>query len=179
MSETGAFRQQCQRLRLRETLVHDHWSLLSTVLTFLFVAAAVAAIVFEPVVRYVFLFFLLCYPMSVLPTHLLVRKLIADSQFRSSVNFGIRFLLSIVYTIVISIVIACCGGMWMKNIADLGAWWGLVAVAVAHFGALVTGPLSNGLKAILSNVRYWWLRLVKGKKMKALGDQYKRLADLF
>lgn len=179
MSETRAFRQQCQRLRLRETLVHDHWSLLSTALAFLFVAAAVAAIVCEPLVRYVFLFFLLCYPMSVLPTHLLVRKLIADSQFRSSVNFGIRFLLSIVYTIVISIVIACCGGMWMKNIADLGAWWGLVAVAVAHFGALVTGPLTNGLKAILSNVRYWWLRLVKGKKMKALGDQYKRLADLF
>jgi hypothetical protein len=117
--------------------------------------------------------------MAVLPTHLLVRKLIADSQFRSSVNFGIRFLLSVVYAVIISIVIACCGGMWMSRIADIGAWWGLVAVVVVHFGALVTGPLTNALKAILSNVRYWWLRLVKGKKMKALGNQYRRLADLF
>ena len=99
-----------------------------------------------PVVRWVVLFCLVCYPLPFIPTHLIVKKKIADPQFRSSVNWGVRFFLSILYAIVIGIVMACCDGAWMKNVADIGAWWGLVAVAWVHIAARLTAPTVNLLR---------------------------------
>lgn len=106
----------------------------------------VAAMVQVPVVRWVVLFGLVCYPIPFIPTHLLVKRLIADPQFRSSVNWGVRFFLSIIYAIVIGIVMACCGGGWMKNVADIGAWWGLVAVVWVPIAARLTAPTVNLLR---------------------------------
>jgi 1-acyl-sn-glycerol-3-phosphate acyltransferase len=112
----------------------------------LLIGGIVAAAVLVPMVRWILLFCLVCYPLPFIPTHLIVKKMIADPQFRSSVNFGVRFLLSIVYAIVIGIVMACCGGAWMSNVADLGGWWGLVAIAWVPIAARLTAPAVNLLR---------------------------------
>ena len=118
----------------------------ATVLAVLVVAAVVAAAVLVPVVRWVLLFALVCYPLPLIPTHLIVKKKIADPQFRSSFNFGVRLVLSIVYALVIGIVMAVTGGMWMSRVADLGAWWGLIAVAWVHIAARLTAPVACFLR---------------------------------
>lgn len=179
MEQTRQYNQICSRLHLRPRCVPDHWSLAATLLALIPIAALVAGIIAVPVVRWLFLFWLMCYPIPFLPTHLITRKLIADSQFRSSVNFGIRFLLSIIYAFVIGIVMACTGGAWMSNIADIGAWWGLVAIALLHIEAILAGPTVNALKAIGRNLHYWWLRIVKCREMKNLAAIYNRLVALF
>ena len=172
VEKTRDYQNQCRRLRLRERIVPDHWSLPTTLLALLPLAALIAGVIANPLVRWLFLFWIVCYPIPFLPTHLLVRKLIADSQFRSSVNFGIRFLFSILYAFVIGIVMACTGGMWMSNVADIGAWWGLIAVALIHLEAILAGPTVNALKAIGRNLRYWWLRIVKRKSLRTLQETF-------
>lgn len=179
MTETRDFKRKCNELRLRERMVPEHWSFGTLLLALLPLVALVAGIIAVPQVRWIFFFWLICYPIPFLPTHLLTRKLIADSQFRSSVNFGIRFILSIIYAFVIGIVMACTGGAWMSRLADIGAWWGVVAVALLHIEAILAGPTINALKAIGRNIRYWWLKIVKSKEMKSLDKSYKKLEELF
>lgn len=135
----------------------EHWPLVGTLAVVMGLAAVVAAAVMVPVVRWVLLFLLLCYPIPLIPTHLVVRKLIADPQFRSSVNFGVRFFFSILYAIVIGIVMAATGGAWMGRLADLGAWWGLIAVAWVHIGARLAAPFYNLLRGTYESCRYWFL----------------------
>ena len=74
---------------------------------------------------------------------------------------------------------ACTGGAWMSNLADIGVWWGLVAVALLHIEAILAGPTINALKAIGRNLRYWWLRIVRCKRMKNLNESYKKLVASF
>lgn len=153
-------------------LIAEHWSLVATLLSVLAVALPVVAAVLVPPVRWVLLFCLLCYPIPFLPTHLIVKKKVADTQFRSSVNFGVRLILSILYAVVIAIVMACCGGAWMSRLADIGAWWGLVALAVVHVGAWLAGPTITFLRDTLANCRYWlmWLGGRLRKAEKAYGE---------
>lgn len=143
-------------------LLSDHWSLAVTLLALLSVVLVVAAVVMAPVVRWVLLFCMVCYPLPLIPTHLIVRKKVADPQFRSSFNFGVRFVVSILYALVIGIVMACCGGVWMSRWLDLGAWWGLIAVAWVHIGARLSAPVVCFLRDTRDNIRYWWLCL-RGK----------------
>lgn len=124
----------------------------------------VAAAVLVPVVRWTVLFCLLCYPLPFIPTHLIMKKKTADPQFRSSVNFGVRFLLSIVYAIVIGIMMACCGGAWMNNIAHLGGWWGLVAVALVFIGARLAAPTVNLLLDTAEGCQHIFTRLTGKNK---------------
>ena len=134
----------------------------------LLVAAVATSAVLVPVVRWALLFGLLCYPMAVLPTHLVVRKKVADPQFRSSFNFGVRFFPSILYTIVIAVVLACCKGLL----------WGLAAVVVVFIVARITGPATHWLKNLLCNCRYWLLRLFRRGSMREIDKTYEALADL-
>lgn len=166
---------QCSALRLKPRRVATHWSLPATLGAALLLTALAVAAVTVPVVRWILLFCLLCYPIPFIPTHLLMRRLIGDPQFRSSVNFGVRFLFSILYGITIGIVMACCGGTWMSRLADLGAWWGLIAVALVHLEAWLSANVINSLKAIARNLRYWWLRLTHRRQMKALHDNLSAL----
>ena len=140
-------------------LLSDHWSLAATLLALLAIVLVVVAAVMVPLVRWVLLFCLLCYPLPFIPTHLIVRKKVADPQFRSSFNFGVRLVLSILYAIVIGIVMACCHGAWMGHWIDLGAWWGLVAVAWVHVGARLAAPTVCFLRDTWANIRYWMLCL--------------------
>lgn len=127
----------------------EHWSLAATLAAVLGIGAFVAAAVMVPAVRWALLFCLLCYPLPFIPTHLIVKKKVADPQFRSSFNFGVRLVLSILYAVVIGIVMTCCHGVL----------WGLVAVVWVHIGAWLAGPVVNFLRDTLANCRYWLLRL--------------------
>ena len=159
---------QCHRIHLDEHLIADHWPLVATFLALLFLAAFIVAFFVVTPLRLILLFCLLCYPLPLLPTHLIVRKKVADPQFRSSFNFGIRLILSILYAIVIAIVMACCGGAWMSRLADIGAWWGLVALAIVFLVARITAPVVNFLRDTLANCHYWLLRLFRRRSMQAI-----------
>jgi len=134
----------------------EHWNPVLTLLSWLLTGAFVAACCTLPAVRWIVLFCLLCYPMAVLPTHLTIKKVIADPQFRSSVNFGVRFFFSLLYTLVIAIVAAATGGLWMSRLADLGTWWGLIAIAVVFLAARLTGPIYNFFRNTLTGTRHWF-----------------------
>ena len=167
----------CRHLRLDKKQVSEHWHLPATALSLVAVAAALVAAIMVPPVRWILLFCLLCHPLPFLPTHLIVKRLIADPQFRSSVNFGIRLVLSILYTIIIGIVIACTGGMWMSNIAGIGAWWGLVAVVLVFVLAPLASHVVCFLRDMLANSRYWLLRLFRRKAMQEINKTYKNLKE--
>ena len=156
------------KLHLDEKMLSEHWNLGGTLMALLLVAAVATSAVLVPVVRWALLFGLLCYPMAVLPTHLVVRKKVADPQFRSSFNFGVRFFPSILYTIVIAVVLACCKGLL----------WGLAAVVVVFIVARITGPATHWLKNLLCNCRYWLLRLFRRGSMREIDKTYEALADL-
>lgn len=177
VEKTRRYKALCRSLHIGEKCSAEHGSFVSTLLMFLVFAAFIASIVIVPQVRWIVLFMLLCFPVPFLPTYLIPKKIIKDSQFRSSINFGIRFLFSILYCIVISIVVACCGGMWMSRLADIGAWWGLVAVALVHIEAVMAGPTVNALKWLGSNCHYWILCIFRPKKMKELVALQKSLED--
>lgn len=51
-------------------------------------------------------------PVVYLPTHLIARAKVEDPQFRSSINFAIRFGLSLVYMLVLFIVSICLFNVW-------------------------------------------------------------------
>lgn len=160
----------CRKLHISQKALPDRWSLPLTLLSVAALAAFLAATVLWAPLRWIVLFCLLSFPILFIPTHLLIRRLIADPQFRSSVNFGVRFLLTILYTIVIAIVVACGDGLWMSRLADLGAWWGVVPIALAHIGALLEASVVNLLKAIARNSHLWLLHLLRPKKIKALKE---------
>ena len=161
-------RSHCHRLRLDEKLISEHWSTIGTIVSLLSVLAVIAAVIAVPMVRWALLFCLLCYPMAVLPTHLIVKRKIADPQFRSSFNFGVRFFISILYTLVIVLVIACCKGIL----------WGLAAIAVVFFVARITGPATVFLRSTLTNTRYWLLRLFRRPAMREINKMYIALVNL-
>ena len=131
---------KCQRDEMSK------WEIWRPLLGALLIGGIFAAALLLPMVRWILLFSLVCYPLPFIPSHLIVKKTIADPQFRSSVNFGVRFLMSIVYAIVIGIVMAICGGAWMSNVAPLGGWWGLVAMVWVPVAARLTAPAVNLLR---------------------------------
>ncbi|MCR4659213.1 MAG: 1-acyl-sn-glycerol-3-phosphate acyltransferase [Bacteroidales bacterium] len=175
ISDSRLLREQCNLLHLNEKLISEHWSLGGTLLSLLPLAALLAVAIMVPAVRWVLLFCLLCYPLPLLPIQLIVRKVIADTQFRSSFDFGIRLVLSILYALTIGIVMACNGGAWMSRLADIGAWWGLVSVAVVFLDAYLAGPAINLIRDIFANCRYWLLRLFKHRSMRQLIDTIAKL----
>ena len=102
------------------------WTTLAALVT-LFVAIKPA----QTVIR----FLIEAYPLLLIPTHLLVHHWIEDTQFRSSINFALRFVLAIIYIPVFCIIMTCLHG-WIYGLATLAtsiimarltpvivAWW--------------------------------------------------------
>ena len=89
--------------------------------------AVAAACISVPILRHVLLFLLLAYPLPFIPTHLIVRRLIDDTQFRSSINFGVRLALFVVYTLVFALVIGIIKG----------PLWALLSIATAVVAARI------------------------------------------
>lgn len=62
--------------------------------------------------RDMLLLWLLSNPVVYLPTHLIAKAKVKDPQFRSSINYGIRFALTMVYVITLFVVEICTCGLW-------------------------------------------------------------------
>ena len=179
MTLSKDFHDRCANLHLGEKTFAEHWSLIATVLSLLAVSLVITVVLTVPLIRWTLLFFLLCYPIAVLPTHLIVKRKVADPQFRSSFNFGVRFFFSIIYIIVIAIVVASTKGMWMDRLADLGAWWGLAMVPMVFVCARVTAPVTVFLRRTLNNCYYWLLRFFRRRTMRKIDKIHKTLKDYF
>lgn len=178
MSVCESLRVQCRRLHLDVKLTGEHWSWLETLLALLVMGMLLLATATIRPLRMVILFCLLCYPIPWLPTHLIMKRKVADPQFRSSFNFGVRFALSIVYALLIGIIMALCEGAWMSQLVDIGSWWGLVAVVVVFVGASLAGSVISFLMNMRDNCRYWLLRLLRHSSMKEIDQTLKTIKDL-
>lgn len=148
----------CQRLHLDLHAATDPWHPLWTLTATAAVAAAVTATALFQPVREVLLWILLCNPLILIPTHLLVKKLIKDPQFRSSVNYGIRLVLSLLYTIVITVVMCCTRGIG----------WGALALATAVAVARANAIIHPFLRRWLQNLQRGWLHLTHRSDMRQL-----------
>ena len=179
MTLTDTLGAQCRRQRINPLLAAGHWRWGTTLAALLALLLPMAAAIAVPTVRRVLLFLLLCYPLPLLPTHLAVRSRVADPQFRSSFNFGIRFFVSILYAVVIGIVMACCRGAWMAGLLDLGPWWGLVAVAVVVAGAACAGTVVTFLRDTLANSRYHWHRIAHRKAVQQIDRTLETISQTF
>lgn len=168
--QAQSYTKQCAALKLQPTLTAEHWSLPLFLFSILAMAGIAAACVLSKPILMAALFYILCYPIAYLPTHLIPRKIIKDSQFRSSINFGIRFGFSIIYTLVFSIVMLCTrGGMWGSMLPQLcGFCWFLIALVVPFFAAHINRNLVYWFRKHNANGRYWTRALFQGKKVRAL-----------
>lgn len=181
IKNAGALRSLCDGMKINEKLLSEHWGLPATMLSVLGFAAIVAAAVMLPPLRWLLLFCLLCNPIPLLPTHLITKKKIADPQFRSSVNYGIRLGLSILYAIAIFVVTLSGGLDRLTGHISFGIQlpslvWGIIAVALLHLEARLAGPVINLFRDMISNCRYWLLRLFKRASMRKVDETYSALA---
>ena len=158
VSNSKAYLDICRRLHLDLHTATDPWHPAWTILTTAAMAAAVAATVLFQPVRGVLLWMLLCNPLVLLPTHLLVKPLIQDPQFRSSVNYGIRLVLSLLYIIVITVVVCCTRGIG----------WGALALATAVAMARANAIVHPFLRRWAFNLHRAWLHLTHYDDMHQL-----------
>ena len=62
--------------------------------------------------RDMLLLWILSNPVVYLPTHLIAKAKVKDPQFRSSINYGIRFALTLVYILTLFVLEICTSGLW-------------------------------------------------------------------
>ena len=120
----AVFADECRHQGVPLWFASKGWSVGKSLLAILAVLITVGAIAVSPLWKYWILSNVVVY----LPTHLITRRIIQDSQFRSSVNYGIRLLLQFINGIVVFIVFTC-----LHNV-----WWGLCMAALCALSAWVT-----------------------------------------
>lgn len=164
----AALRDRCRRLGLRSQVLSEHWPWVPTLVLALAVLLGVVLLVGWRPLRMVALFALLCYPLPLLPTHRLIRRRVADTQFRSSFNWGVRFFGSLAYVLVAAVALAVAGCGWMDSLTGLrlGGWWGAVAVAWAFVAARLTAPVATLLRRTADSLHYWLLRLTRRRPLR-------------
>ena len=146
VERTNKYIGDCEKAGVRPEVEATQWNPLVLLLSTLALAAVVAScVVCKPLLR-VLLFCIACNPIPLLPTHWIVNRKVADTQFHSSFNFGIRFFLSIFYVIVFSIVMGCThGGCWGDMLPGMGGfWWWLVAFDLPFLLPISTGRFTHG-----------------------------------
>lgn len=105
LAEGAAFAEQCRQHGIPLWFASKDWGKGKSIVTLL--AFAVGLVAFKSY----FLQWLICNPIVYLPTHLVPKKIIKDPQFRSSVNYGIRLILTLLYLIIFFIVTCFTGGL--------------------------------------------------------------------
>ena len=115
-----AFAEDCQRRRVPLWFASKGWTLAKGVLSLGAVLLTLAGISF------IWKYWLLSNVVVYLPTKPLVKRMIQDPQFRSSVDYGIRLLLQFINAIVVFIVFTCTHnvlwGLGMVGLCMLSAW---------------------------------------------------------
>ena len=144
----------CDSLHISEDLPSEHLSPTACMTAILCILAAATLAVAIPLVRMSLLFWLLCFPLPLLPTHLIFKKMRIDPQFKSSFNFLLRYFFTIAYTIVMGITVTVNKGFWMNDMVGIGAWWGAVAGILVVIGAAITGKAAAFLSLLADSCRF-------------------------
>lgn len=151
------YKEECQKIRLREDFISEKWSPLKLgVATCSLLLVLTSAFLLSPV-RNLLLFCILCFPLILFPTYLIPRKIIKDTQFRSSINFAIRFGFSIIYSLALWIFAATKG--WLLLLTSV-----LGTLLMAYF----SGNILRGLKSLSENWKFIFLRIHKSKQVKKI-----------
>lgn len=172
---TQQYLSQCQQLNITPHQHAEQWGVGLLLLSLVGIGASVAGLIVSPLFRWLCLFCLACYPISLLPTHRLIHRIIKDSQFRSSINFVARFVLSIIYILLFSILLGCHqGGFWGRHVAEMnGLCWGLLAFITAIILALINRHVQHWAQRLYDNLRIGMLRLTHRRNIHQM-EQLKR-----
>lgn len=162
------YKTTCQTVGIREDFLSEKWNPIKlAVATLAFILLILSAFIFTPV-RETVLFGILCFPLILVPTYLIPKRIIKDTQFRSSINFAIRFGFSIIYSL----------GLWI-----FAATKGLIPLVACLLGtfliAYCSGNILRGLKNLSENWKYIFLRLQKSKQVKQLLQLKKSLYESY
>ena len=150
--------QLCQSMKLRRKVAADSWSLGKLLFCTLLTIAVIVAAIMMPTIGKVVLFLLASYPILWIPTHFIPERIIKDTQFRSSIDYAIRFGLSLIYLPLFCILWWCACG-WLVGIA---------AFAASIFTAWYGGRLVNYLKLLGNQWHYQWCRLTQKASINKL-----------
>lgn len=157
----------CRELRIDAKMPSEKWNLGVLCLSTLALAGLLIGACWIPLVRQLLLFVLICFPIMFIPTFLIPKKVIKDPQFRSSINYGIRLVLGLVYGIVLTIVMACSHGIL----------WGVAALAVSASAAFASGDIVCWLRGMLDNWRYRFAQLLHRDKTHYLDTIIKEVSS--
>lgn len=181
MEKTAQYRSLCKKSKVSEKTESAQWNKFHMALSLLIVCLFAYAFITCAPVRWATLFILACFPMMVLPTHLLVPKFIKDTQFRSSINYGIRFFVSIIYTLIFAAVMGITqGGAWHDIFPNLhGFWWWLAAFDIPLVMAYFNGPLNTWLKNFWRNLRFFYRRPFIHKSAREMKELRKEIYAIY
>ena len=107
-ADGAAYARECRRRGLPLWFASKGWTCGKSLLAAAALLAFAALMAFVP---HLLKYYLLSNLVVFLPTHLFPKYKIKDPQFRSSVNYGIRLVLHLLYLIAILIVFACTRGL--------------------------------------------------------------------
>lgn len=158
---------RCKQLHLDSRSTAFSWPCAVTLALTATIGAFVAATIIWQPLQSALLWILLCNPIILLPTHLLTRRLIKDPQFRSSVNYGIRLVLSLLYVLACSIAVACTHG----------PAWGCLALLTALATARINALIHPLLRNWLHNLHYCWHRVIHPSEIKQLRHIQRQLEE--
>lgn len=154
VSKARQYKSICDNMRIGVDLPTEHLGPGACTAGIVCIIIAVTLAVAIPWVRMSLLFWLLCFPLPLMPTHLIFKKMHIDPQFKSSLNFLIRYFFTIIYAIVMGITVTLNEGFWMGSIADLGAWWGAIAGILVLVGSAIMGKAIGFLILLADSCRF-------------------------
>ena len=161
------FVELCKKHNISHKIVSERWKEWDLACASLAIAAIVALVATNSWALHALLFAIVCNPLPLIPTHLLMRMKIKDTQFRSSVNFGVRTVVSMLYFPICAIIIGCVHG-WQ---------WGLIALLTALAVARLNALLHTWLRLWWGNIKWTWLRLRQSHDAKRLIHLQKVMAS--
>lgn len=161
LDKAHLLQELCKRKGIKESVAAEKWHWARLAISLVSMAGVLVASFAVDWFRWVLLFLILCYPIPFFPTYRIPKRLIKDSQFRSSVNFGIRFVLSFLWITVISIVMACTQGAWLgshlqEQFGFHMHWflWGLLTYVLCFVLARCAAPLIRWFRCTWDNIKF-------------------------
>lgn len=130
----------CKQNHRRLKTIAEPLTPIQRIARLLLIAIVIASAAIFPQIKDALFFALLAYPIPFIPTHLIVRRLINDTQFRSSINFGIRFAITLLYIPIFAIVIGILHGPITA----------IAALATSIIMAKLSAPVIDWLRRTLS-----------------------------
>lgn len=160
------YSKTCKRKGLMKAMTGRASDFMLWDLILVLLLALVLACFWHPWVLWGVLFSLICFPLTVIPTHLIARKMIKDPQFRSTANFGIRYGFSLVYTPILVITVLCYHG----------PLWALITLTSVFVMARLSGYINSAVRYCFLNFMVDLWALFHMKKFLKIERLEKELA---